>query len=79
MSKLFSEAPGAMALRSVVVIRGMSKPPLGFMVAASMSSIALELGTAPVELMPMFWAEHKPAPPIKNPPPTPKLLKIHYI
>ena len=60
--------------RSVVVIRGMSKPPLGFMVAASMSSIALELGAAPVALMPTFWAEHTPAPPVseeKNPPPTP--------
>ena len=42
-----------MRLRSAVLMRGMSKPPL----FPSISNIAEALGTAPVLLMPMFWAE----------------------
>jgi len=41
--------------RSVVVIRGMSKPDL-VAASASKSSNALVFGEVPVVLMPMFWA-----------------------
>ena len=50
-----------MPLRSTVVMRGMSKPVLGFP-SESISSIALVLGAAPVVFMPMFWAKAPPRP-----------------
>ena len=51
----FSVAPAPIALRSVVVMRGMSKPPLVLILAASTSSSAFELAGLPVVFMPMFW------------------------
>ena len=47
-----------MRLRSAVLMRGMSKPPL----VPSISNIAEALGAAPVLLMPMFWAKKSKVP-----------------
>lgn len=56
ISILFSVGPAPIASRSAVVILGISRPLL-LPGPASISSIALVLGVAPVELIPTPWGK----------------------